>query len=488
MHAPSKSPTQWSAYQQAIFEQFEIGTGNLVVRARAGTGKTTTVIEAVNYIPRGNRVLLVAFNKAIQTELASRAPRHVDVKTLHGAGFAILRRAFGSVQVDENKTKLLATKELIDRNLCRTLGNGKIEPLGLGRVLKLAGLAKATLANDVPALVDLALEHDIDEDPTFRLAKVAEVVLAVLERCKADTATIDFDDMVWLPVVHGLRPQSHDIVIVDEAQDMNAAQIALVRAIVRPRGRIIAVGDDRQAIYGFRGAGANSMQALVEGTDAAVLPLSITYRCPRAIVRYVNRTVPDYEAAPAAPEGEIRSVSLKTPAFDPQIGDFVISRSNAPLVRVALDLLARGKPATIAGRDIAKHLVRVMEDSKRSDVTEMLVWLRNRTQREYEKFIAADKPRKAEEVLDIEQAIQALCEGQHKVSAVVTKTQSIFADGDLKSRIICTTTHKAKGLERDRVWLLIETYSDRTEEETNLHYVAATRAKRELVLVSGVVE
>lgn len=478
---------QWSTYQQAIFQEFETGTGNVVVRARAGTGKTTTIIAACEYLPRGKRAMLVAFNKSIQKELEARAPRGLEVKTLHGAGFALIRRAFGSVYVDENKAKNHAERELLSRGLVATNARGKVEPLGMGRVIKLVGLAKSTLASDIPTILDLATEHNVEDDARFPLAKVAEVVLAVMERCKEETAVIDFDDMIWLPVVHGLRPQTHDIVIVDEAQDMNAAQIALVRAIVRKNGRIIAVGDDRQAIYGFRGAGRGSMEALVAGTNAKILPLTITYRCPKAIVRAVKHIVPDYEAAPDAPEGTIGAASFGAASFAPQMGDFVVSRSNAPLVRVALGLLSQGKPATIAGRDIAKHLVRTMERGKTDDVGEMLGWLRSYTQREFEKFVALDRVKKAEEMLDVEQAIQALCEGETSVGAVVAKTQTLFSDGDPRSRIVCTSTHKAKGLERDRVWMLVETYSDRDQEELNLFYVAATRAKRELVMVDGVV-
>lgn len=467
---------------------FELdGDGRFLLGDFTVTHNTTTIIEASEYIPRGRRTMLVAFNKSIQRELAERAPRGVEVKTLHGAGFAVLGRAFGNLTVDENKSRTIAEGVLVSLGIVARNARGKIEPIGVGRVAKLVGLAKANLLSDRVALLDLCIEHNIEEDHRFPLVRVVEVALATMEKCKDDTETIDYDDMIWLPVVHGLRPQTHDVVIVDEAQDMNAAQIELVRSIVRPKGRIIAVGDDRQAIYGWAGAGKDSLFRLVESVDAKVLPLTITYRCPRSVVRLVNHIVPDYEAAPNAPEGTIRSVQFNSPQFDPSPGDFVISRSNAPLVRVALALLARGRPATIAGRDIAKHLVRVLERSKRDDVVEMLRWLRAHTQKETEKFLAAEKPKKAEEARDIEQAILALCEGEQSVSAVVGKTQRLFSDGDQRARIVCTSTHKAKGLERDRVWMLVETYSDRTEEEKNLYYVAATRAKSELVMVHGVV-
>lgn len=486
--APDQTRRVWSSYQEAIFAEFESGTTNVVVRARAGAGKTTTILRALNYLPDRGRVLLVAFNRSVAAELAQRAPRSVEVKTMHAAGRALIGRAFGNVPVDELKTKKIVHDVLVEAGRTRLNRAGKMEPIGLGRVVKLVGLAKATLAFDIKQLIELAIEHDIDDDDDFRLPEVAVLAVQTLERCKSSLHSIDYDDMVWLPAVLGLRPQIYDLVVVDEAQDVNPAQIELIRGLIRPNGRIAAVGDDRQAIYAFRGAGSGSMDRLTEGAPVKEYPLSITYRCPKAVVRYVQPIVPDFQAAPEAPEGVLRVCRLDSKDFAPQIGDFVISRSNAPLVRVALQLLSRGRPAVIAGRDIAKHLIRTMERSKATDVLDMLVWLRGYTVREQEKMLALEKPAKAEELHDIEQAITALSQGEELVADVITKAMTLFGDGDKHAVIVCTTTHKAKGLERDRVWMLTETYKDRSQEDLNLRYVAATRAKQELVLVTGLEE
>src|SRR4029077_979927 len=80
---------------------------NLVVRARAGTGKTTTIIEGVNRAPEKS-ILLAAFNKSIATELQNRVKNtRVEAKTLHGLGYKFIARyaGWGRVEVDDNRSR-----------------------------------------------------------------------------------------------------------------------------------------------------------------------------------------------------------------------------------------------------------------------------------------------------------------------------------------------------------------------------------------------
>jgi len=97
---------------------------------------------------------------------------------------------------------------------------------------------------------------------------------------------IDFDDMLYLPLRSKCTFDKKNYVFVDEAQDTNGVQRALLRRMLAPppHGRLIAVGDPSQAIYGFRGADANAMSALREEFSAVVMPLSVSYRCSRAVV------------------------------------------------------------------------------------------------------------------------------------------------------------------------------------------------------------
>ena len=92
----------WSNYQKAIFRDINSGKGHTVVIARAGSGKTSTIVEGFKYLPKGKKTLMVAFNKAIAEELKQRAPSYVDIMTLHSLGFRAIKQAFGQDVILEN--------------------------------------------------------------------------------------------------------------------------------------------------------------------------------------------------------------------------------------------------------------------------------------------------------------------------------------------------------------------------------------------------
>ena len=95
----------WSDYQKAIFKDIAKGSGHTVVIARAGSGKTSTIIEGFKYIPKAKKTLMVAFNKNIADELKQRSPSYVEVFTLHSLGFRAIKQTFGNVALDNDKAK-----------------------------------------------------------------------------------------------------------------------------------------------------------------------------------------------------------------------------------------------------------------------------------------------------------------------------------------------------------------------------------------------
>jgi DNA helicase-2/ATP-dependent DNA helicase PcrA len=464
------TPT-WSIFQRAIFADVAEGAGHVLVRARAGTGKTTTIVEALRHVPAGKTAGLFAFNKAIERELSARAPAGVTVKTLHSFGFSALRSAF-RCRLDDDKTARI-TRELF--------GEAALRGGRLGNLLKLVSRAKATLAENAEDIDRLVDDVGLDVPEAQRAGFVADAA-DILTACYRDTTSCDFDDMIWLAVRHGVRLPTFDYVFVDETQDLNRAQIELALRAVRRGGRVFAVGDDRQAIYGFRGADARAVDRIVERLSARVLPLSITYRCGKRIVELAREIVADYEAAPTAPEGDVCAASEASLRADAAPGDFVISRKNAPLIGLCLGYIAAGKPATIAGRDIGAGLLALVERAKTEEIKELLIfidtWCREETDR------LALRGRDPQPVQDRADCIGALCEGAPNVAEVRARITALFSDTDDTRRIVCTTTHKAKGLERDRCWVLAETFTQGANvEEDNLWYVAITRAKTQLCIV-----
>ncbi len=116
---------------------------------------------------------------------------------------------------------------------------------------------------------------------------------------------VDYDDMIYVPVRLGLPIPRFDAVFVDEALDLNPVQIELVLRSVRPGGRVFAVGDRQQSLYGWRGADTMAIPNLINRLDATTLPLSISCRCPRRHVKLAGPFTPQMRAAPGAAEGAV---------------------------------------------------------------------------------------------------------------------------------------------------------------------------------------
>lgn len=473
-----------SAYQAAIFADIESGTGHSVIRARAGTGKTSTIVAALSYVPKGLSVLFVAFNKSIATELQSRAPAGVEVSTLHSLGFACVRNAFRGARLDNRK---------LDNIVQGRLGTAK-ETLSLRNLVsKAVAFAKGNLCSeprDLSAMIDDMIASGQAEWPSdlaITMDSVVADVVWVLDQCKVQTHVIDFDDMVWFPIVHNLSVWQRDRVFVDETQDLNKCQIALALKACKPTGRICAVGDDRQAIYAFRGADARALDNVVDALKAKVLPLSITYRCASKIVDMAKQIVPDYEAAPGAAEGEIVALNVDVLAEKAKPGDFIISRANAPLVGLCLAFLRAGTPARVQGRDVGANLIALVRKSGASTIGDLTAWIDDWATKEVERLCRRVRPSSPaiDAVYDKAECIQALCEGAPSVDALIAKIETMFTDSDDSRMVVLGTTHKLKGLERERAFVLGWTYRvGRGVEEDNLWYVAITRAKSYLGIVA----
>lgn len=507
--------TKWSAQQKAIFEWFRSGVArvvstvaaivggssvepagstlpvkNLVVRARAGTGKTTTILAAIDQAPESS-ILVCAFGKEIEQELSRRLrnPRAV-AKTLHSVGFGVVRAAWRGVRVDAGRGFRLAGQAWAQ--VMRRPVDSAPDPV-VAAVAKLAGFAKnaAPLVDDVSTLVDLSyrcgavVEGAWAED--YPVERVAEMALVALEMAAERDGTCDFDDMVWLPVRHGWGRPTYDLVVVDEAQDMNAAQLALALAVTR--GRMCVVGDDRQGIYAFRGADTGSIDRLKAELQAAELPLTVTYRCPQTVVAAAQALVPDYVAAPEAPVGSVSTIAESTMLAQVQPGDFILSRVNAPLGRICLALLREGRPARIKGRDIAKGLVALVRRQKASDLAVLISKLDAWRDRESAKV----NPRlpsaqnRLDMIADQVDTIVALSDGLADVAELVARIEEMFTDSTPGAAVMLSSVHRAKGLESERVYVLQSTlYCNGkrvNDEERNIHYVAITRAKSQLFMV-----
>lgn len=475
--------TKWSGEQNAIFGWFRSGSGALVVQARAGTGKTTTIKAAFEQAPE-ERMLYAVFNKKNQVEAAEKItdPR-VTVKTLHGVGFGYILGVWPGVKPDG----------FVERD---RVSGGKDHPTEVvSQAVKLLGLAKNLFIDpSKDDLVELALERGIEvsedlEECGYTVEKLASMALAGLEASKVRDrrGRISFDDMVWLPVAMGWARPRYDLVVVDEAQDMNLPQLTMARKAVRAGGRICVVGDDRQAIYGFRGAVQNGMEMMRTELGAQVLPLTTTYRCPKAVVAVAAQIVPDYRAADSAPDGVVRKDVTDAVYLQAQAGDAILSRINAPLMALCLRFLRDGKAARIEGRDIGKLLAGIAEKLNARSVPDFLRKLSTWEERQLKRASCGRTPEaRIQSIQDQAATLRAVAEGATGMPEVLRRLETLFQNTQPGERpqIVLSSVHKAKGLEWDRVFCLADTFrNDLAGEEANIKYVAVTRAKQELILL-----
>lgn len=491
--SPSSART-WSPQQTAVFDWFatplRMHTGlmqNLVVRARAGTGKTTTIVEGVSRAPE-KQILLAAFNKEIAKELEKRVrSSRIEVKTLHALGLKFVKRNW-NVEIESS-----------DKSGERALGLAKrAAPNAPAQVQKLIAklhtkareLNPRATADDIVEIAyrfDL-LPEDSWEDDGWSVQSVALSAHRAMDLAQERTRVIDFADMIFLPVANEWIRPWFDLVVVDEAQDMTETQLEIATGACRRTGRIAVVGDDRQAIYGFRGADSGSLDRLKVELQAIELGLTVTYRCCSSIVALAAEIVPDFTAAPGAACGEIARCDDEWMMDDAREGDFVISRKNAPLVPICLGLLKRGLRARIRGRDIGRGIVALVRKLRARTVADLQpaldAWLAREASKA-QKLSEEAREARLEYVSDQAAIVTALSEGVATISELEARIVELFSDDDGRSAVMCSTVHRVKGLETDRTWLLEGTFKSGSDEEDNIRYVAITRAKTRLCWVSG---
>lgn len=270
-------------------------SGNLMVIAVAGSGKTTTICWVLPFIPdaQSKSILFMAFSKNIVTALEPRVPATVSVKTGHALGLAAWKRftnsTFRGKAMDGSKTFVLL-KDLLKSRSDFDLYAAPIQRL-VG-FAKNAGMGTHLLENTYPSWYHLISHNNIILDDAADEQRLVELATETLAKSIAvGREFIDFDDMLYLPLLHNCSFDKKNFIFIDEAQDTNGVQRALISRMLAPApyGRLIAVGDPSQAIYGFRGADATAMQDMQKEFNMAVLPLSVSYRCSQAVVKEAQK-------------------------------------------------------------------------------------------------------------------------------------------------------------------------------------------------------
>jgi DNA helicase-2/ATP-dependent DNA helicase PcrA len=489
-------PFSPSTYQQAVFDWIDSGKGDGIVVAVAGSGKTTTLVQAAGRLRITSSVFL-AFNKHIADELGQRLKgTGMAARTFHSVGNAMLTRRIGQPQIDNRKYRNLVHEHFDGRQTLPKELKNEI----MATTTKLVDLARVTLTNinDEDALRDLCIHHNlIPFDEAVSAAPF--VILKGIYRAETHHE-IDFTDMIYLPLEWGLQPRKLRWVFVDECQDLNAMQLKLAMGMRAEGGRMLFVGDEKQAIYGFSGADAQSFRRIKAVTGATELPLSICYRCPSSHLDLARAIVPQIEARPDAPVGEIIYEPKEEKLHEiVQEGDLIISRMTAPLVTWCIKLIQKRVAARVRGRDIGRDLVSILEkieESRRGvfSYEDLPAYLKSYEVQQIDYLVKRDADDgQLQNVRDRVECLQVCYKSfDHAMSvqALGDAINGLFSDD--RTSVWMSTIHKAKGLENDRVIILKPddlplVWEDQKpwqfEQELNLKYVALTRAKQTLIVM-----
>lgn len=470
--------------QQAIYDEIatmvyspRADSNSIFINAGAGCGKTTTIVQAASYFSERPRDLLyLAFNKSIADELSLRLPDGISASTFHSCCLRALSKSLPKrPTIDKWKTRVI-TKVVIP--------DDRYEHYQYC-VPRLVSLAKnagilALVPNEVETFIDLAETHNIEKDSMKTdWHEAGKYCVEIIKRSYKSLDVIDFDDMLWLTFVRSTPLFRFPFIFTDESQDLNAVQLGLLaRMSYTNNGLVIAVGDPHQAIYGFRGALSDSVGRMIDKFDMTEMPLSYSFRCAKRIIKVAQEFNPKIQAMPNASEGIVDDLDIDWSIESFQPGDAILCRTNAPVVRLAFQLLAARRQCYIEGREYGEQMIQLVKKINPSTIQDLPGLL--------DAWVEAQP--KSQMLEDKCEAIRSLIPGCNNIGDLLTLIDTLFTKKP--DAITLSSVHKSKGLEWNRVWalgwhsLMPHPKADPDNpQEMNLKYVLATRAKRELYFI-----
>ena len=489
-----------SEYQKTIFKFVENGSGNAVINAKAGSAKTTTAVKCLDFIPKNKKVAFFAFNRSIVQEIIRKIGNNpnIDICTFHSLAHKILVENWGySFKLNEFKYKsyLSSHVKTLSDEVYPSLAKVDREPY-LRNINYLIDLVRFNLCETIEDIEDVVEKYGVT-----LIANEIDVVEKLFVWGKENINEVDYTDLVWLIHEYGIKTKKYkyDFIFIDEAQDTSPMQHDMVKKCFKRNTRFLALGDYYQCINAWAGADKDAFKNLLNEPNTIELPLPISYRCPKSVIRHAQRLVPDIEAAPNAPEG---SVVFDVSQYKATPGDMILCRTTAPLVKLQTEFLSKNIGCYIKGSEIGKSLIHMVEgtgfenlsvECDREGVMSTLT-------KNYLKILA-----KLMDNIDLADAVEtdAFLKYYDSVRAIEILSTGLFNTTQLKDRIntvfkdksenaIClSTVHKAKGLEANNVFILCPslipsrraTLDWEIEAERNLEYVAITRAKKNLYYI-----
>ncbi|MEL7568039.1 MAG: ATP-dependent helicase [Dehalobacterium sp.] len=301
------------------------------------------------------------------------------------------------------------------------------------------------------------------------------------------------------------------VLVIDEAQDMDAHEFALITALMEKNEdmRVIAVGDDDQNIFAFRGASSKYLEMLIKEKNAVMYELVENYRSKRNIVDFANQFVKKIPnrlkdtpiIAVQEDNGKIKLVKYRSPnLITPLVNDIlkeglsgttcVLTKTNEEALQITGLLLQHGMQAKLIQSNEGFSLYNLLEVRfflSRLNLAEDIyiisadVWA-NAKRNLVERF---GKSPNLEFCLNMIRDFEATNpKTKYKSDLEVFIRESRLEDfyGEKLETIFVSTMHKAKGREFDNVFLMLDQFNVGTDEALRQLYVAMTRAKCSLII------
>ena len=273
--------------------------GPLLVLAGAGSGKTRVITQKIAYLIQEcgyspKEIAAITFTNKAAREMQERVSqllsgtniKGLTIATFHSLGMQILRqeaevlgykKQFSILDSSDSYKILSDILATTDKQLLRKTQ------------WQISAWKNAFLTPD-------QAKATADEDLTVAAAKVYQIYQQTLKAYQA----VDFDDLIKLPVElfeqhpEVLNKWQHKLkyLLIDEYQDTNTCQYKLVKLLTGAQGYFTAVGDDDQAIYGWRGADVENLRQLTEDfSRLKVIKLEQNYRSTVRILRAANQVI-----------------------------------------------------------------------------------------------------------------------------------------------------------------------------------------------------
>lgn len=333
--------------QQAVIDAIGAGV-DVVVQARAGTGKTATLVMATGGLPR-TKTLYLAYNKAISVDARRRFGRHVDCRTLHSLAYAETRDWMRSrLALPRQNGRMVADILRITQPVVIAADTFdmpievRLPPHHLGRLV-VEGVRRFCYSADAepdwwhaprqPGLTPLAQEH------------MGRGLVSLMRRAWADLASpsgrlrMEHDHYLKSWALGGPR-LPFDLVLLDEGQDSNALTTRLISS--QGEAQTVVVGDSAQQLYAWRGA----RDSLDEFPDHRVLYLTQSWRFGEAIAEIGNVFLTLRDAFPLVKGNPAMDSRLVGDMIAP---DAILCRTNAGAMEEVIGQLELGRATFLQG-------------------------------------------------------------------------------------------------------------------------------------------